>query len=150
MIYVVVFAFSPQGGTAAEQAGTARLSILHLSQSAFQLVPQTTQKNPSREKKDPLPPKKERERGIYSVSVLYGKKVNKSEIHREAQNNTKQNRALKKARGDESREVKCGIKNGPPCAQGKLSAPTPQDSTDNSPSARETQALLVDRTASIV
>lgn len=84
------------------------------------------------------------------MSVLYGKKVNKSEIHREAQNNTKQNRVLKKARGDESREVKCGIKNGPPCAQGKLSAPTPQDSTDNSPSARETQALLVDRKASIV
>lgn len=45
--------------------------------------------------------------------------------------------------------MKCGIKNGPPWAQAKLSAPTPQDSTDNSPSARETQALSV-RKAPIV
>lgn len=49
MIYVVVFTFSPQGQTATEQAGTARLSILLLSQQPFQLVPQTTQNKLYRE-----------------------------------------------------------------------------------------------------
>lgn len=46
--------------------------------------------------------------------------------------------------------MKYEIKNGPPRAQGKLSAPTPQDSTDNSPSAPETQALSLRRIAPIV
>lgn len=39
LIYVVVFTYTPEGGAAAEQAATARLSILHLSLAAFQLVP---------------------------------------------------------------------------------------------------------------
>lgn len=93
VIYVVVFTFSPQGGTATEQAGTARLSILHLSQAAFQLVPQTTQKNPFMEKKTPsLQKKKRKERNLQRICFVW-EKVYKSEIHRETQNNTKQNRA---------------------------------------------------------
>lgn len=100
VIYVVVFTFSPQGGTATEQAGTARLSILHLSQAAFQLVPQTTQKNPSMEKRRPPSKKKEKKRNLQRICFVW-EKVNKSEIHRETQNNTKQNRALKKAKGEE-------------------------------------------------
>lgn len=58
-----------------------------------------------------------------------------NEIHLDTQNSTKQNRAAQKPglRGD--REVKYEIKNGPPRPQGRLSAPTPQNSTDNSPSA---------------
>lgn len=40
------FTFSPQGGTATKQAGTARRGILLLSGAAFWLVPKTTQNNP--------------------------------------------------------------------------------------------------------
>lgn len=49
------------GETATEQAGTARLTILLLSQAAFQLVPQITQNNPYIGKNTPvLPPKMKR------------------------------------------------------------------------------------------
>ena len=85
MIYVVVFTFSPKGGTAYEQAGTARLSILLLSQPAFQLVPQITE-NTRTEKNYPLPGKKKKKNLWFVLE-----KVNKSEIHRETQNNSKQN-----------------------------------------------------------
>lgn len=61
VIYVVVFTSSPRGGTATKRAGTARLSILVLSQSAFQLVSQRTQNNPCRGKNDPHPQEEEGE-----------------------------------------------------------------------------------------
>lgn len=105
--------FSPRGGTATEQAGTAPVTSSFLARSS--------EKFKHCEKK--------------SQTALYVKKGLQNEIHLDTQNNTKQNRAAQKPglRGD--REVKYEIKNGPPRAQGKLSAPTPQDSTDNSPSA---------------
>lgn len=93
------------------------------------------------EKNDSLLVKVKEEKNLCFVC----EKVNKSEIHSEAQNNSKQNIVQQSPRLRGEREVKYAIKSRPPWAQGKLLAPTPKDSADNSPSAGDTQALSVCR-----
>lgn len=65
-------------------------------------------------KKDAHPPKKKKRKGIYSVSVLYEKRLTKVRYivrHKTTPNKTERK---KRPRVRRDREVKCGIKNGPP------------------------------------
>lgn len=133
--------FDPWQVKANEQAGTVQLIVVLLSPPDFCRQHRTSFRKKTKQNKNHQPTVQKR---IKHLPIFFNQKTfDKRKIHRWVKHNSKQNREWQSLRLWEVGEVKFGIKNRPPWAQGKLWAPTPQDSPDNSPSAGDTQALWV-------